>query len=107
MQHGRAFRRVSWWERAQLGSTMARDSDFEAFYAATYDRLVGQLLVVTGSLQDAEDVVQEAAPESGIHTRRTRTPPPGSPWWTTEDNRFHHLPEGGAAPGDLRPGGLR
>ena len=26
----------------------------------TYDRLVGQLLVVTGSLQDAEDVVQEA-----------------------------------------------
>jgi RNA polymerase sigma-70 factor (ECF subfamily) len=39
---------------------MARDSDFEAFYAATYDRLVGQLLVVTGSLQDAEDVVQEA-----------------------------------------------
>ena len=51
--------------------------------------------------------IQEAAPESGIHTRRTRTPPPGSPWWTTEDNRFHHLPEGGAAPGDLRPGGLR
>jgi RNA polymerase sigma-70 factor (ECF subfamily) len=42
------------------GVDMARDSDFEAFYAATYDRLVGQLLVVTGSLQDAEDVVQEA-----------------------------------------------
>jgi RNA polymerase sigma-70 factor, ECF subfamily len=36
------------------------DGDFEAFYAATYGRLVGQLLVVTGSLQDAEDVVQEA-----------------------------------------------
>jgi RNA polymerase sigma-70 factor (ECF subfamily) len=39
---------------------MAGDGDFEAFYAATYERLVGQLLVVTGSLQDAEDVVQEA-----------------------------------------------
>jgi RNA polymerase sigma-70 factor (ECF subfamily) len=39
---------------------MAGDRDFEAFYAATYDRLVGQLLVVTGSLQDAEDLVQEA-----------------------------------------------
>jgi RNA polymerase sigma-70 factor (ECF subfamily) len=36
------------------------DGDFEAFYTATYQRLVGQLLVVTGSLQDAEDVVQEA-----------------------------------------------
>ena len=60
MQHGRAVGRVSWWGRAQLGSSMARDSDFEAFYAATYDRLVGQLLVVTGSLQDAEEGVQEA-----------------------------------------------
>src|SRR6266516_3108455 len=39
---------------------MAGDRDFEAFYAATYDRLVGQLLVVTGSLQEAEDLVQEA-----------------------------------------------
>jgi RNA polymerase sigma-70 factor (ECF subfamily) len=36
------------------------DGDFEAFYTATYQRLVGQLLVVTGSLEDAEDVVQEA-----------------------------------------------
>jgi RNA polymerase sigma-70 factor (ECF subfamily) len=36
------------------------DGDFEAFYTATYERLVGQLLVVTGSLQHAEDVVQEA-----------------------------------------------
>jgi RNA polymerase sigma-70 factor, ECF subfamily len=36
------------------------DRDFEAFYTAAYGRLVGQLLVVTGSLQEAEDVVQEA-----------------------------------------------
>jgi RNA polymerase sigma-70 factor (ECF subfamily) len=39
---------------------MAGDGDFEAFYAATYQRLVGQLLAVTGSLEEAEDVVQEA-----------------------------------------------
>jgi RNA polymerase sigma-70 factor, ECF subfamily len=42
---------------------MTRDGDnddFETFYAATYGRLVGQVLVVTGSLQEAEDVVQEA-----------------------------------------------
>lgn len=36
------------------------DGDFEAFYTAAYGRLVGQLLVVTGSLPEAEDVVQEA-----------------------------------------------
>ena len=36
------------------------NGDFEAFYTAAYGRLVGQLLVVTGSLQEAEDVVQEA-----------------------------------------------
>jgi RNA polymerase sigma-70 factor, ECF subfamily len=39
---------------------MTGNEDFEAFYTATYDRLVGQLLVVVGSLEEAEDVVQEA-----------------------------------------------
>jgi len=39
---------------------MTGGGDFEAFYAATYERLVGQLLVVVGSLEEAEDVVQEA-----------------------------------------------
>jgi RNA polymerase sigma-70 factor (ECF subfamily) len=39
---------------------MTADTDFEAFYTATYDRLVGQLLLVVGSLEEAEDVVQEA-----------------------------------------------
>jgi RNA polymerase sigma-70 factor, ECF subfamily len=39
---------------------MTGDGDFEAFYTATYHRLVGQLLVVVGSLEEAEDVVQEA-----------------------------------------------
>jgi RNA polymerase sigma-70 factor, ECF subfamily len=39
---------------------MSRDDDFEAFYQASYHRLVGQLTVMTGSLEDAEDAVQEA-----------------------------------------------
>ena len=51
----------SWWGTLRQGLAMTTgDGDFEAFYTATYQRLVGQLLVVTGSLQDAEDVVQEA-----------------------------------------------
>ncbi|MFG2963310.1 MULTISPECIES: sigma-70 family RNA polymerase sigma factor [unclassified Streptomyces] len=34
--------------------------DFEEFYQSSYSRLVGQLFSVTGSLEQAEDVVQEA-----------------------------------------------
>jgi RNA polymerase sigma-70 factor (ECF subfamily) len=41
-------------------TTMRRDHDFEAFYQASYARLVGQLTVMTGSREDAEDAVQEA-----------------------------------------------
>ena len=33
---------------------------FDEFYRATYGRLVGQIYVVTGSLPEAEEVVQEA-----------------------------------------------
>ncbi|MFD7940619.1 sigma-70 family RNA polymerase sigma factor [Streptomyces sp. NPDC048253] len=35
-------------------------TDFEEFYQSAYARLVGQLFSVTGSLEQAEDVVQEA-----------------------------------------------
>jgi RNA polymerase sigma-70 factor, ECF subfamily len=34
--------------------------DFDEFYRAAYGRLVGQMYVVTGSLPEAEEVVQEA-----------------------------------------------
>jgi RNA polymerase sigma-70 factor (ECF subfamily) len=34
--------------------------DFAAFYDGAFARLVGQLLIVTGELHEAEDVVQEA-----------------------------------------------
>lgn len=36
------------------------DRDFDAFYAATYRRVVGQVYAMTGSLHEAEDCVQEA-----------------------------------------------
>ena len=39
---------------------MPAGDDFEAFYEGGFRRLVGQLLVVTGDLAEAEDVVQEA-----------------------------------------------
>ena len=42
--------------RAPLGD----QRDFEEFYQAAYARLVGQLFLVTGDFQQAEDVVQEA-----------------------------------------------
>jgi RNA polymerase sigma-70 factor (ECF subfamily) len=37
-----------------------RAATFEDFYRACFDRLVGQLALVTGSMAEAEDVVQEA-----------------------------------------------
>jgi RNA polymerase sigma-70 factor (ECF subfamily) len=39
---------------------MSRPGSFEEFYASTHDRLVGQLFVATGALEEAQDVVQEA-----------------------------------------------
>jgi RNA polymerase sigma-70 factor (ECF subfamily) len=39
---------------------MRQAQDFDAFYAATSRRLVGQLFAMTGNLSEAEDAVQEA-----------------------------------------------
>ena len=39
---------------------MSRSEGFDEFYQATYGRLVGQLYPITGSLPEAEEVVQEA-----------------------------------------------
>lgn len=36
------------------------DQDFDAFYAATHRKIVSHISVMTGSLHDAEDCVQEA-----------------------------------------------
>ena len=51
---------------------MRTDKDFEDFYQANYPRLVGQLTVVTGSLEDAEDAVQEAFARASTRWARLR-----------------------------------
>jgi hypothetical protein len=53
---------------------MSRSGGFDEFYQASYGRLVGQLFPITGSLPEAEEVVQEAfvravfSPEGGTRT---------------------------------------
>jgi RNA polymerase sigma-70 factor, ECF subfamily len=49
-----------------------RGDDFEDFYLASYPRLVGQLTVLTGSLEDAEDAVQEAFARASTRWARLR-----------------------------------
>jgi RNA polymerase sigma-70 factor, ECF subfamily len=44
-----------------------RAATFEEFYRACFDRLVGQLALVTGSMAEAEDVVQEAFLRAAAH----------------------------------------
>jgi RNA polymerase sigma-70 factor (ECF subfamily) len=51
---------------------MGGDDDFEDFYQASYPRLVGQLTLVTGSLEDAEDAVQEAFARASTRWGRLR-----------------------------------
>jgi RNA polymerase sigma-70 factor (ECF subfamily) len=51
---------------SSTGSAMRGKDDFEGFYLDSYPRLVGQLTVVTGSLEDAEDAVQEAFARASV-----------------------------------------
>jgi RNA polymerase sigma-70 factor (ECF subfamily) len=48
------------------------EHDFEDFYVAVFDRLVGQLFLVTGNLQDAEDAVQEALTRAALRWAKLR-----------------------------------
>ena len=54
------------------GSRLRDEHEFEDFYAAVFDRLVGQLYLVTGNLHDAEDVVQEALTRAAVRWSRLR-----------------------------------
>ena len=51
---------------------MASPEDFSSFYAGAFSRLVGQLLLVTGELHEAEDVVQEAFARASVRWARLR-----------------------------------
>jgi RNA polymerase sigma-70 factor (ECF subfamily) len=66
---------------------MTASASFEEFYAATVDRLLGQLFLVTGDLHVAEEIVQEAFARS--LRRQTRAilklgPPPAVPGVSVE-----------------------
>jgi RNA polymerase sigma-70 factor, ECF subfamily len=51
---------------------MDRTEEFTSFYAGAFTRLVGQLLLVTGELHEAEDVVQEAFARASTRWSRLR-----------------------------------
>jgi RNA polymerase sigma-70 factor, ECF subfamily len=48
------------------------EQDFASFYGSAYPRLVAQILAVTGNLQEAEDVVQEAFARASVRWQRLR-----------------------------------
>jgi DNA-directed RNA polymerase specialized sigma24 family protein len=56
-----------------LGALMTGDDDFEDFYQASHLRLVGQLTVLAGNLEDAGDAVQEAFARASTRWARLRT----------------------------------
>ena len=49
---------------------MAELCGFEAFYAAAYRRVVGQVFALLGDLQEAEDVTQDAFAKASFHWKR-------------------------------------
>jgi RNA polymerase sigma-70 factor, ECF subfamily len=51
---------------------MSRHAEFEEFYGGAVGRLLGQLVLVTGDLHEAEEVVQEAFARAFIHWSRLR-----------------------------------
>ena len=50
------------------------DIEIQELYAASYRRLLGQLIAVTGSVAEAEDVVQEAFVRGLDRPQRLSTP---------------------------------
>ncbi|HKE99468.1 MAG TPA: SigE family RNA polymerase sigma factor [Actinomycetes bacterium] len=48
-------------------------NDYESFYAAAYRRVLRQLVLVTGELAEAEDVVQEAFARAAVRWDQLRT----------------------------------
>jgi RNA polymerase sigma-70 factor (ECF subfamily) len=51
---------------------MNSNAEFEEFYGGAVGRLLGQLVLVTGDLHEAEEVVQEAFARAFIHWSRLR-----------------------------------
>jgi RNA polymerase sigma-70 factor, ECF subfamily len=48
------------------------EEEFSAFYAATYQRLLGQLVLLSGDRDEAEDALQEAFARAAVRWGRLR-----------------------------------
>ncbi len=49
---------------------LADQNSFEAFYASTYRRVIGQVFALLGDLHDAEDATQDAFAKASFHWKR-------------------------------------
>jgi len=49
---------------------VAQRQGFDAFYSASYRRIVGQVFALLGDLHDAEDVTQDAFAKASFHWSR-------------------------------------
>jgi len=49
---------------------VAQRQGFDAFYAASYRRIVGQVFALLGDLHEAEDVTQDAFAKASFHWSR-------------------------------------
>jgi RNA polymerase sigma-70 factor, ECF subfamily len=67
---------------------MSSDDDFEDFYQANYSCLVGQLAVVTGSLEDAEHAVQEAFARASTRWAKLRASRSTQEWAGGPTDRY-------------------
>jgi RNA polymerase sigma-70 factor (ECF subfamily) len=74
--------------------------EFTAFYAASFERLVGQLYAMTGNAADAQDAVQEAFVRAWAHRGRLDADLSPEAWvrataWRIAVSRWHRARLGG------------
>ncbi|WP_432476851.1 RNA polymerase sigma factor [Nocardioides sp. GXQ0305] len=64
------------------------ETEFDAFYTASFPRLVGQLYAMIGDREEAHDCVQEAFVRAWSHRRRLRTADHPEAWVRTTAYRL-------------------
>src|SRR5215216_7380245 len=67
------LRHVCCTPRSEAGRQGMADEEFSAFYAATYQRLLGQLVLLCGDRAEAEDALQEAFARAAVRWPRLRS----------------------------------
>ena len=86
---------------------MAASASFEEFYAATVDRLLGHLFLVTGDLHLAEEIIQEAFTRASMRWSHLRDYDRPEAWVRRVGHQGRRLrpgrPQGRRVPGRRRP----